>query len=360
MKVAIIGANGFIGSRIVEQFYLNGTHTAIPVVRKPASLALPSRFAIGWRLGDALDSGSLAAALNGCEAVVHCAIGDPRQIEQMPAVLCEAAEAAGVNRVVYLSSASVHGQNAPDGSSEESPLHETHSIEYNNAKVRAENAFFSEATKRGIEGYALRPGVVYGPRSRWIADLAAELRGGRAWLYEGGTGICNGIYVDNLIAAIGLCLEAKSGAGQAYLVGDRETTSWADFYHLAADSLGVPRASIHRLPELPVFRKPFRERVENAVAQPWVQSLLPAVPGKVKQVTKTLLSSWNPPRSPDAWSLPSSPQPRITEEMALLQQCHCKLPHTKAAQTLGYEPPVPFAEGMRRSFAWLEFATSPS
>lgn len=356
MKIAVIGANGFIGSRLVETFHLGGLHAVIPIVRKPASLALPARFAIEWRLGDALDVESLAKALAGCDGVVHAAIGDPVQIEQMPAILCAAAARAGLRRVVYFSSASVHGQNIATGTTEESPLHTEHSLDYNNAKVRAERSFFAEADRHKLEAFALRPGVVYGPRSRWIADLANELREGRAWLYNEGRGICNGVYVDNLIHAARLCLETTMTPGQAFLVSDAETVTWADFYRIAAESLGHDFSAVHRLTSLPVFEKSFREKVEETVARPWVQSLLPALPFKLKRATKTLLASWNPPPSPDAWSLPGRPQPSITEEMALLQQCPWKLPNEKIQRHIGYHPPVPFAEGMKRSLAWLRFA----
>jgi len=358
MKVAIIGANGFIGSRLVEVFHLGGQFEVVAIVRQPCSLALPARFALEWRLGDALDTASLAKSLAGCDAVVHAAIGDPRQIERMPAILCKAAAQAGVKRVVYLSSASVHGQNIPTGTTEATPLKADFPIEYNNAKVRAENSFFAAVRKHRLSGYALRPGVVYGPRSRWIADLANELRAGQAWLYESGGGICNSIYVDNLIHAISCCLTATQGANEAYLVGDAETVTWANFYHLVADDVGVQHERIHALSQLPEFKKTFREKVENAVAQPWVQSLLPAIPFKLKRATKNVLASWNPPAQPDAWSLPSTPRPHVTHEVALLQQNRWRFPHTKASQMLGYAPPVTFAEGMQRSLGWLRFATT--
>jgi len=356
MKVAIIGANGFIGSRLVEQFHLGQLHTVVPIVRRPASLALPARFAVEWRLGDALNLESLSKALEGCDAVVHAAIGDPAQIEQMPAILCAAASAARINRVVYLSSASVHGQNIAAGTTENSPLSTDQAMEYNNAKVRAEKSFFSEASRYKQSGYALRPGVVYGPRSRWITDLANEFRERRAWLFDEGRGICNSIYVDNLIHGIDCCLRAQQGAGEAYLVGDAERVTWHDFYQTAAKELGLD-LDVHPVAQLPVFERSFREKVENTVAQPWVQSLLPAVPFKLKRATKTLLASWNPPAAPNAWSLPTQPGPKITQEMALLQQNRWKVPHEKAAKTIGYTPPVTFAEAMRRSFAWHRFAT---
>ncbi len=358
MKIAIIGANGFIGSRLVEMIHLGGQHTAIPIVRQPSSLALPARFSLDWRLGDALNADSLAAALANCDAAIHCAIGDPLQIERMPALLNAAAAQAGLRRVVYLSSASVHGQNIPDGTTEASSLHTSHNIEYNNAKVRAEQSFFATAKTHALEAYALRPGVVYGPRSRWIADLATELRTGRAWLHADGSAVCNSIYVDNLAHAALLCATATTGAGEPYLVADAETVTWRDFYHTVATALSVDPATIHRVDTLPTFPKTFRQKVEDTVAQPWAQKLLPAIPFKLKRATKTLLASWNPPPSGDAWALPSAPTPNISEEMAELQKNRWKFPHTKAEKTLGYAPPVTFPEAMRRSLAWLQFATA--
>lgn len=357
MKVAIIGSNGFIGSRMVEMFHLGGRHTVAPIVRKPSSLALPARFDIDWRIGDALDVRSLTESLAGCDTVVHSALGDPLQIERMPGVLCAAAVAAGIQRVVYISSASVHGQAPASGTDEDAPLTTRHAMEYNNAKIRAERSFFQGCKHHNLVGFALRPGVVFGPRSRWISDLAQDLRQNRAWLLEDGDAICNSIYVDNLVCAVAAALTAPPAAGGVYLVGDAERVTWADFYRAVADGLGINQCSIHRLATLPVFRRPFSERIGNLVASPVVQAALPGIPSSVKQFTKRLMAAATPaPAAPSAWRLPERPQPRITQELALLQQCRWKFPHAKAEDRLGYRPSVSFSEGMRRSMAWLAFA----
>ncbi len=357
MIVAIIGANGFIGTRFVEMLHLDGRHTVVPIVRRASGLALAARFRLDARLGDALDVASLSAALIGCDAAVHVALGDPRQIEAMPGVLCEAAATAGVRRVVYLSSASVHGQAPAPGTTEDTPLHQRHAMDYNNAKVRAEHAFFRACARRRVEGFALRPGVVFGPRSRWIADLAADLRQRRAWLLGEGAGICNTVYVDNLAALVAQCLDAPASAAGAYLVGDAERVTWRDFYHHVATSLGLAHASIHRVTEVPAFAPTARERIARVVAGPLVQTTLPFVPSALKQVTKKLLAALtaSAPHS-DAWRLPSAPAPRITQELALLQQCQWQLPSARAIERLGYRPPVDFSTAIERSLAWLAFA----
>lgn len=356
MKVALIGAGGFIGNRIVEQLHLGTEHQVVPIVRKPYRLALPARFDLEWRLGDALNVVSLTEALKGCDAVIHAAIGDPRQIEAMPAILAEAAASAGVFRVVYLSTASVHGQAPAQGTSEASPLHTNHSMDYNNAKVRAEQSFFHECTRRQVVGFALRPGVVYGPRSRWITDLAQDLRLGQAWLYNGGSGICNSIYVDSLSSAAIAALTAPAAAAGPYLVGDNETVTWRDFYYSIAEGLGLDRSSIMQIDRLPAFKRSTSAKVQRMVASPGVQRLLPLIPGALKRTTKQFIAATQTPPSPNAWRLPAKPAPRITEELALLQQCTWKFSHQLAIARLGYQPRVTFREAIDRSLAWFAFA----
>lgn len=356
MKIAVIGAGGFIGNRLVEQLHLGTDHTVIPVVRAPSRLALPARFPLVWRIGDALDAASLSTALAGCDAVVHAALGDPGQIEAMPAVLAAAAASAGAARVIYLSTASVHGQSPAPGTDESTPLHTDHAMEYNNAKVRAERSFFRECGRHSLAGFALRPGVVYGPRSRWIADAADDLRQGRAWLYQRGSGICNGIYVDNLCAAVIAALSAPPPVWGAYLVSDQETVTWREFYWRIALHLGFDAHAIPSLNRLPAFPRSPRLRLNRMVARPEVQRLLPFIPRGVKSTTKRLLSAMQEPAIASAWRMPDGPGPRVTEELALLQQCRWKLPHALATEQLGYRPRVSFADAMTRSLDWLAFA----
>ena len=360
MKIAVIGAGGFIGGRIVEHLHLATRHAVVPIVRAPSRLALPARFALPWQIGDALDSDSLTRALNGCDAVVHAALGDPRQIEAMPGILAQAAARANVPRVVYLSTASVHGQAPAPGTHEGTPLHTRHALDYNNAKVRAERAFFNAATRQDLEAFALRPGVVYGPRSRWITDAASDLRLGRAWLFREGDGICNGIYVDNLVSAVTAALVAPATVAGAYLVGDKETITWRDFYDEIGAGLALRSPLLHRIDQAPAFPRSPAVRLQRLVGHPGVQRLLPFVPSRLKQVTKRLVAAANAPVRPAAWALPTIPGPRITEELALLQQCRWKFPHDHAARQLGYRPPVSFAEAVRRSLSWLAFAEGRS
>ncbi|TGQ20541.1 NAD(P)H-binding protein, partial [Mesorhizobium sp. M00.F.Ca.ET.220.01.1.1] len=118
--VAVLGANGFIGCRTVELLQLSGWANVRPIVRRPDAFASLSRFAIDAMVADARDIQALTAAFAGCKYVVHAVAGDARTIVDAIEPVYRAAAAAGVLRLIYLSSASVHGQSPPPGTDETS------------------------------------------------------------------------------------------------------------------------------------------------------------------------------------------------------------------------------------------------
>jgi len=358
VKLAILGANGFVGSRAVEQFHLTGAFDVRPIVRRPAAMARAARFNLDCRLADALDAPQLEEAFRGCDALLHLATGDPRTITGSVRPAFEAATRAGLRRIVYISSASVHGQAPEPGTVEETPLHRRHLIAYNNAKVEAEREWQRLQRRGGPEVVVLRPAIVFGPRSRWVASCADDLLAGRAYLIEGGRGVCNTIYVDNLLHAVRLALTVPQAAGGTFFVGDRERITWLEFYRPIARALGVDPDSIAMLDRVPEFRPGVRERLQSLKSTSAVQFALRRTPARLKRSVKAAIEGWRAPAAaPIATRRAAGPAPTL--EMALLHRCAWQLPWTKAAATLGYEPIVPTAEGMRRSIEWLRFAGYP-
>lgn len=304
MKVAIIGANGFIGSRAVESFHLGGGPSVVAISRNPSRCVLAARFAVDIRAADALEAESLAAAMQGCTAAVHAAKGEASQLKRLAATLCKAAAKAGVKRLVYLSSADVHGRNPAPGTDEQTRTSSADLDEYATAQLAAEKQFFTDCRKLGIVGHTLRPGIVYGPRSPFVAEVINELRDRRATLVRQGEGVFNSIYVDNLVAAIRLCLKSRNGAGQAYLVGDAEKVTWRDFYHAIARELDLSTQGIRSA-------EPTRSGEAEASAQ---------APRSVNQE-----SEWKPT-------------------------------FQHASKHLGYSPVVSFSDGIHRTCAWWRYA----
>jgi 2-alkyl-3-oxoalkanoate reductase len=355
-KIAVVGANGFVGSRLVEMFHLGRVAEVVPVVRSVPSLARISRFTLDWRLADATDVDSLVKGFAGCDAVIHCVVGDPRAIEAAAKTLVPAAARAGVRRVVYLSTASVHGQNPEPGTNESSPLHDRHEISYNNAKVNAERTLFDALKDTSVELVALRPSIVFGPRDRWISTLAKELSAGTAWLVDEGRGQCNTIYVDNLVHAVRCSLAAASAAmGRAYLVGDAEEIVWSDLYERVARSGGIDPATIHRI-QAPVFPPPnWIAKLDGLRSSPTAQKAIALMPTRLKSAVKGLIKGFNPPPRPNGWTWPKVAGPRPTKEIVRLQQCTWRLPFAEAAHHLGYRPVVSLKTGLERTLAFLNW-----
>ncbi|MCR6655784.1 MAG: NAD(P)H-binding protein [Opitutus sp.] len=355
MKIAVLGAGGLIANRVVETVHLGGRGDVVAIVARENELPRPSRFGLETRIADMADASALTSALTGCDVALFAATDSAAVVEHTPSLVCQAAAAARVPRVIYVGSAFVHGRNPAPNTDETSLLQASSLLSADAAHASAERRFFAECQRLNLAGYALRPGIVYGPRSPFIATVAEDLAAGEAWLYRRGLGIFNGVYVDNLVHAILLCAEASNGAGQAYLISDAETVTWAELYLTASLELDISPRSLHDVQELPEFSPSWLDRAERAVASPVVQRALPLVPAALKQRTKSLLKAWNAPLSTETWSMPQPAQPRITPELGELQRAAWKFPFGRAHRVLGYLPPVKFAEGMRRSFAWWRF-----
>ncbi|MBR0666536.1 NAD(P)-dependent oxidoreductase [Roseomonas hellenica] len=80
MKVALIGATGFIGSRLLRELAERG-HAVTALVRKPE--AVPALPGVTAQKADVHDQAGLAALLKGHDAVisaVHFTASDPRKL----------------------------------------------------------------------------------------------------------------------------------------------------------------------------------------------------------------------------------------------------------------------------------------
>ena len=356
MRIAVVGASGFIGLRFCETLLESDTDEVVPVVRSFSSLAVLARsvYPLGWRVTSFQDAKSLAIAMRDCDACVHVGIGDAAQIPAMARTVYKACVIARVKRLVWMSSSSVLGQNPIPGSNEDTPLNVNHPLTYNNAKVRAE--WELEKLQRGghVEVVRLRPSVVFGPRSRWLTDFATSLLSNRLGWIDRGRAICNTIYVDNLIIAARLACEHPHAAGHVFHIGDAESPTWRDFLMPIISCFEMNENALIDLP-VPAFPAEKVSRLDAIkFTKPYatVSGLLPA---RAKRLAKSMASSWQAPVHRSVYSLPDPPLVTLTHEMALLQQCRWKLSNRKANQILGYHPAISFNEGMERSIKWLKF-----
>jgi 2-alkyl-3-oxoalkanoate reductase len=366
LSVAVLGANGFFGSRLIEVLHLTRQYRVVPIAHSISGLARIARFDLDWRVADATDPRALSAALSGCDVVVHAIAGSLESIVKSPHATLQACKAAGVRRVVYLSTASVHGQDPEPGTDEASALHTRHVVPYNNAKVIAERIFLAQHAAFGVQLVVLRPGIVFGPRDVWITGIARGIVDGSAALVDGGEGWCNTIYVDNLVHAVRCAFTAEAN-GEVFLVGDGQAITWRALYQRVADLLGH-RAPIRTVPA-PNLAKARLDAIEAIKAIPGVQALLDRTPASPKlwarrhlealaRVRQAVRGAYSNP-STDLWRGRSRATPEVSVETALLHRCRQRFAYDKARVGLGYTPPYSLDEALQLSAGWLKFVGYP-
>lgn len=354
VRIGIVGASGFIGNRAVEMLHAEGSHDVRPILRTADSMNRLTVKELDYRVANALDRSALQKAFTGCDVLIHSIIGSPGLIRGSVVPAYQAAEKAGVRRLIYLSSMCVHGQAPVTGTIEESPLSKQQPFSYNTAKIDAEQKLQQLRANGSVEVVIFRPGIVFGPRSRRVIEIAEQTLNGSACFINQGEGVCNTVYVDNLVHAMQLAMTSVAVDGQAFFVGDRELVKWRDFYRPFAEALGVDPTQILNVP-IPEFAVPsLKQQLIGSIRDSeWMQNALSLVSDELRQAIKQVIPKRE--KSPTIVSQLSSiqTQPIMSEEMSLLQQSQYKLPFDKAEKILGYEPIVSFEDACCRSIDWL-------
>ncbi len=350
--VAIVGAGGFVGTRALEMAVLGGRTDIVPVVRAFRSVARVANLGMSHRLGDASRPDSLERALAGCEAVVNLTTGDPADILRTTQSIYAAAVAAGARLLVHLSSAAVYGQVERPDLSDDAPPQLDHWMPYAREKGRAENWLRERIAEGRIAIVVLRPGLIWGPRSPWVLGPAAELVRGAAYLVAGGQGICNLMYVDNLVRSIDAVVAHPTQVSGFYHVADDETTTWREYYGALASGLGVDPATVHTVPG-DRYRVGVRGVVEELKTLPPYQWLKDRLSLETKAAIKLRLKLALERDRPAQQGTNASPV--VTRDMWHLQTTRYRLPTTKFRATFGHRNLSSFASGLAASLAWLRF-----
>lgn len=379
-KVLVIGGTGFIGGRLVEALAQKTQAQVRVMFRDPSRLPNILRFEIETVQGDLTNPSSLDSALGGCDLVVNCSVGrgskEASELVNVEAVknLLRKAARAGIQRVVHLSTASVYGVSASGVLHENNSQHAERSYVYGYTKWKGELAGFAVAREVGIEFVALQPTIVYGPGApSWTINPLRMLKSGQVVLVNGGDGICNAVYVDDVVMAILCAADSKAGAGERYLVSGPETVTWREFYGAYEAMIGRKSTISMSLDELDRYRKEQAKRARN-VAQllavlrdpnvysrlvrlpmiEWAKSLLPRTAiDAAKQIVRGApepASAANPGDAQKPWIHVWSPLD------AQLQCRKARISIEKAEREVGYRPSVGFREGMALTQAWARWA----
>jgi nucleoside-diphosphate-sugar epimerase len=351
--LAILGAGGFVGSRLVESLVLDGVRGIRPVVRGYRNLAGLCRFgdAIDVRRADAESVSALTDALAGVRTVVNLTTGPPAGIVRSTEAIYESCKRAGVSRLVHLSSAVVYGD-VPEPIDDDAPPVAKHWMPYARAKGASE-VWLRDRLGGSVDVVVLRPGIVWGVKSPHTLGFAKSLCDKRAFLVDGGRGIFNGIYIDNLVASIRTASNATGRAAGFYNVADRELVTWRQFF----DALGAPLGcEAARLPQVPgeEFPRSIASIVDTVQSLPLVNELYHRMKGYLPDALKAgIKARLEGPYGYDRHAASYATDPAVDRELWHLQRVRHKLPAARFERTFAFVPPVTFEEGVSRTVAWL-------
>jgi len=164
-------------------------------------------------------------------------------------------------------------------------------------------------------------------------------------------GICNSVYVDNLVRAVWLAATTPGADGRTYLIGDDEAPTWREFYRALAEPLGI---SIDDVPSVP-FR-PARlaaTTLVDAVRQSaTAQAVVSRLPGSARRALRSI-------REAATETETRAGRVHPTLEMALPAALPVQASVDAGPSRTGLPAEVGFSEALRRSIGWLAFAGYP-
>lgn len=231
-RVLVTGATGFLGARIVRALRQNGDEVrAMTRSERPAAAPDQTDAGVEWIVGDGNDPTALQAAVTGVDAVVHSAarVATTGEWEEFAEAniratlrLIRAAVAAGVPRIVHISSLSVYAVPRDGVTITEDSAYESESDSrghYSRSKLAADRLALHEA-RRGAPVVVLRPGLLYGPgRKPPLARQSFALNGFKFLLARRNYPLPI-THVDNVADAVVRALSAPGAVGQAFTIVD--------------------------------------------------------------------------------------------------------------------------------------------
>jgi nucleoside-diphosphate-sugar epimerase len=197
---------------------------------------------------DISDRSAITPAVTGVDRVIHCAArtgpwGPAEEYNRTNVrgveTLVRAAVAAGVRRIVHVSSITVHGNNVRGEADENAPLR----IEpnpYSRSKVAAEKLLQRMIRDEGAPVTIVRPGWIYGPGdTASFARTARMIDEGRMIVVGSGENHLPLIFVRDVAEGLVLASEVEQAEGRSYLLVNDEPATQLGFLAAIATALGA-------------------------------------------------------------------------------------------------------------------------
>lgn len=249
MKVVMIGASGFVGTRLIDLLKTDNNYEL-----KNVDL-LPSHFFNDVTvIGDVRKQEDMDKELSGADVVVLLAAQHRDDVSPVSLyydtnvggmeVTLKAMEKNGVRRLIFFSSVAVYGLNKENPSEDHPKDPFNH---YGKSKWQAEQVlqeWHSSHSDWNIN--IIRPTVIFGERNRGnVYNLLSQISSGRFLMVGKGTNKKSMAYVGNVVAFVKFLIEEKKSGYNVYNYIDKPDFDMNELIALVEKVLNKHIPSIH-------------------------------------------------------------------------------------------------------------------
>ena len=246
-RILVTGATGFIGGRLTERLVLECGATVRALVSNFSNAARISRFSLEMVPGSVTSPVDVLKAAEGCDIIFHCAYGNRGTDEERRQVnvggtenVLNAARQVKAARVVHVSTMIVYGTKV-DGDLSELMPHSYSGSTYSDTKIDAEKLVLKYHQDHELPVVVIQPTAVYGPFApSWTVNIIDNMKRQRMILINGGEGLANPVYIDDLVDALLLSACKSEAIGESFLISGGERITWLDFYQHYERMIGEP------------------------------------------------------------------------------------------------------------------------
>ncbi len=302
MKIAITGANGFVGSNLIKHFQNRG-HEVIALVRESSNPnAIPA--ATNIISTDYADIEAIKSALENCDVLIHNA-GKTKALNHSAMMDANVGITENIITAINQLSKSIHliyisSQAASKPSVNNYPVSEDEPsaplTSYGISKLAAEHAIRSSCQKPWT---IVRPCSVYGCGDRDFLQLFKMAKHGISFKIGSKDRLLNMIHISELASFIELCITTPTAENQVFFATDGHVYHQSDVFTAIAQAMQKNNLTIP-IPE-PLVKLAFtagdllghilhkemvvnREKMKEILAESWL-----ANPAKAQN-----LLGWNP------------------------------------------------------------------